>query len=87
VKFLIPMRGWASFDTEGTAIFEPEKDTIFVEEFKRLADKHIEVIEVNANIDEPAFGEAIIKAFNELINQRNWEEDIDDTSKIQPARC
>jgi len=67
VKFLIPMKGWASFDAEGTAIYEPETDTIFVEEFKRLAGKHIEVIEVNANIDEPAFGEAIIKAFNEVI--------------------
>lgn len=68
VKFLMPMKGWTSFDTEGMAIYEPEADKIFVEEFKRLAGKHIEVIEVNANIDEPEFGEAIIKAFKELIN-------------------
>ncbi len=67
VKFLIPLKGWASFDKAGTAIFEPESDLIFVKVFKELAAEHIEVIEVDANIDEPEFGEAVIKAFKDLV--------------------
>ena len=66
VKFLIPMKGWASFDIAGTAIFEPESDSIFTKVIKELAAEHVEVIEVDANIDEPEFGEAVIKAFKDL---------------------
>jgi uncharacterized protein (UPF0261 family) len=66
VKFLIPLKGWASFDIAGTAIFEPESDSIFTKVFKESVAEHVEVIEVDANIDEPEFGEAVIKAFKDL---------------------
>ncbi|KLU62953.1 hypothetical protein CEB3_c07050 [Peptococcaceae bacterium CEB3] len=67
VKVLIPLRGWASFDMEGCAIYDPESDRIFTKEFRHRVNRNIEIVEVDANIDEPEFGAAVVQAFHDVM--------------------
>ncbi len=70
VKFLMPQRGWSSFDAEGASVYEPESDQIFAQELRRLLKDEVEIREIDANIDEPEFGKAVVEAFLELMELR-----------------
>ena len=75
VKFLIPLQGWASVDVEGADIWDPESNRAFADELKKRVKKDIEVIEVDANIDEPAFAQAVVDAFNLTMESYKSEGD------------
>jgi uncharacterized protein (UPF0261 family) len=62
VKIVIPLRGWSSADREGSETYDPEEDKIFTRRLKEMLKPGIEVIEVDANMEDPLFAEAIVKA-------------------------
>jgi uncharacterized protein (UPF0261 family) len=68
VKFIIPTRGWSGIDCEGTVLYDPQEDRIFVEELKKHLRGDIEVREVDANLEDVPFAEAILKAFKEVMS-------------------
>jgi uncharacterized protein (UPF0261 family) len=61
VKIIIPMKGWSSVDYPGSATYNPEQDSIFINELKKLLRGDIEVITFPANMEDPEFGEAVTK--------------------------
>lgn len=61
VKVLIPQKGWSSVDTVGNPTYDPEEDRIFVRELRALLKPEIEVMEVDANMEDPLFAEAVFK--------------------------
>ena len=60
VKVVIPLKGWSSIDSPGRSTYDPEEDAIFIEELSRRLKKEIEVIQVDANMEEPEFANAVI---------------------------
>jgi len=60
VKIVIPGRGWSSVDVPGNPTFDPLEDMIFVEELKAGLEKNILVSVVDANMEEPAFADAVV---------------------------
>ena len=67
VIFLFPLKGWSSIDYEGSAIHEPETDKVFIETFKKLADKRIVIKEYNLHLEDKEFAEKIVEHFAEII--------------------
>jgi len=67
VKVLIPLGGWSSLDKRGTDFNEPELDRVFVDQLKKKLKQGIEVREVDADLEAPAFAQALVKAFEEII--------------------
>lgn len=67
VTFLFPLKGWSSIDYEGSAIHEPETDKVFIETFKKLADKRIVIKEYNLHLEDKEFAEKIVEHFAEII--------------------
>lgn len=61
VKVLIPTKGWSSVDTVGNPTYDPEEDRVFVRELRALLKPGIEVLEIDANLEEPLFAEAVVK--------------------------
>lgn len=61
VRVLIPMRGWSSVDAPGNPTHDPREDKVFVNELLARLRPEIMVSEVDANMEDPAFGEAVIK--------------------------
>ncbi|MBW1707669.1 MAG: Tm-1-like ATP-binding domain-containing protein [Deltaproteobacteria bacterium] len=67
VKFVIPLKGWSSVDIPGNPTYDPKEDRIFTEELRRRLKPEIESIEVNANLEDPEFAKAIVKAALEVL--------------------
>jgi uncharacterized protein (UPF0261 family) len=67
VKVLIPTRGWASIDKDGSPVYAPDEDRHFVVELRQNVKPEIEIIEVESNLEDDAFVEAVTKAFLSLL--------------------
>jgi uncharacterized protein (UPF0261 family) len=61
VKLVIPLRGWSSVDSPGNPTYDPQEDRLFSTEIRKTLRKDIEIVEVDANMEDPAFAKAIIK--------------------------
>lgn len=72
-KFLIPKHGWLSIDKPGSEFYSPESIKAFVAALRASLKLEIEVIEVEANIDEPAFAEEVVRAFREVMKLARHE--------------
>ena len=68
VKIVIPLQGWSSVDSPGNPTYDPKEDLIFTEELRRRLKPEIEVQEVDANLEDPVFAEAISRAALNLFN-------------------
>ncbi len=67
VKIIVPTKGWSGIDGEGSVLYEPETDRIFIDELRKLLKDDIEIKEVDANLEEQRFAEEVIKAFKEVM--------------------
>jgi uncharacterized protein (UPF0261 family) len=61
VKIVIPLQGWSSVDSPGNPTYDPAEDRIFALVLKEKLKKEIEVLEVDANMEDPEFAEVVIK--------------------------
>ncbi|MEJ2048135.1 MAG: Tm-1-like ATP-binding domain-containing protein, partial [Dehalococcoidia bacterium] len=66
-KFLIPKRGWISIEKEGSDFYDPQGIQAFVDGLKEKLKAEIEIREVDANIDDPVFAQAVVTAFEEVV--------------------
>ncbi len=66
-KFLIPRKGWISIEKEDSDFYNPQGIQAFIDGLKEKLKPEIELREVDANIDDPAFGQAVVDAFKEVM--------------------
>jgi uncharacterized protein (UPF0261 family) len=52
LKLVIPLRGWSSLDHEGSILYDPDEDRLFVEELKKNLTVPLEVEEIDCNLEE-----------------------------------
>ncbi len=69
VRMVIPLKGWSSVDAPGNPTHDPEEDREFVRELKILLNPAILIEEVEANMEEPVFAEAVVRAALETLRQ------------------
>jgi len=69
VKVVIPLRGWSSVDSPGNPTYDPEEDRLFTTELRKTLRKDIEIIEVNANMEDPVFAKTLIKLALEMFKE------------------
>ena len=62
VCVMLPLKGWSSVDYPGNATFNPEEDRVFNAVLQEKLNPDITVMEVDANMEDPAFAEAVAKA-------------------------
>jgi uncharacterized protein (UPF0261 family) len=67
VKIVLPLKGWSSVDYPGNPTYAPEEDLVFSRELKKALKPEIEIVEVDANMEEPGFAEAVVKAALEIL--------------------
>jgi uncharacterized protein (UPF0261 family) len=71
VVFLFPKRGWSSVDRPGLPTYDPAEDLLFVEELRSYVGGHVQIREVEDNLEEPAFADAVVQACEELFLARD----------------
>lgn len=69
VKVLLPMRGVSEIDLEGKPFYWPETLTAFRDALKRNISAHIQVIEYDTHINDPAFALAAADALLKLLGK------------------
>lgn len=66
VRIIVPLQGWSSVDSKGNPTYDPEEDMIFVNILKNELDSNIQIIEVDANIEDESFSRTVIDSALEL---------------------
>jgi uncharacterized protein (UPF0261 family) len=70
VAVVIPRLGFSSFDQEGGVFWEPETDRVFAPALKASLKPEIEVIEVEAHINDPLFAETAVALLEEMMGRK-----------------
>ncbi len=70
VSILIPLRGWSSLDKEGSILYDPEQDKVFVEELRKNLQPKIDIVEVDCNLEDPLFALALVEKLETLYKRR-----------------
>lgn len=66
VRLVVPLKGWSSVDREGNPTYAPDEDRVFTQELRSQLNPDIKIREVNANMEESAFAEALLDASLEV---------------------
>jgi len=66
VKVMVPLQGWSSVDCKGNPTYDPKEDQVFVETLRNELDPRVEIIEIDANMEDQVFSQEIIKSALEL---------------------
>ena len=60
VSVLIPLNGWSAVDFTGNPTYDPEEDRVFVQTLRERLTQDIEIVEVNANMEDPEFAKVVV---------------------------
>jgi len=66
VIVVIPLKGWSGVDIPGNPTYDPIGDAVFTSRLKEKLYSGIKVREIDANMEENAFAQAIIGAAKEV---------------------
>jgi len=69
VRVIVPDRGWSSVDAPGNPTYDPEEDRAFVDELRALLDPRIPIEDVDANMEDAAFAESVVRAALEVLRE------------------
>ncbi len=67
IKLVVPLRGWSSLDREGSILYDPEEDQIFIEELKKNLRVRLEIEEVDCNLEDFDTARALVKSLVRLM--------------------
>lgn len=70
VKIIFPLRGWSSFDREGSVLYNPKEDMVFVKELKEQLKPAIETEEIDYNLEDPAYARALVHSLDAMMKNR-----------------
>jgi uncharacterized protein (UPF0261 family) len=70
VMVLIPLRGWSSVDSPGNPTYDPKEDRLFITELRKTVKKDIQVVEVDANMEDPEFAAAVFGVAVEMFSEK-----------------
>jgi uncharacterized protein (UPF0261 family) len=70
VKILIPLRGWSSVDKEGSILYDPYGDRVFVEEIEKYLKAEIGIEYVDCNLDDPIFARKLVDSLDIIMKQK-----------------
>jgi len=66
VVFLFPTEGWSAVDPPSSHMYEPEQDRIFLDLLREGAGTGVDIREVQANLEDEAFAQAVVDACLEI---------------------
>jgi uncharacterized protein (UPF0261 family) len=65
----VPLRGVSALAVEGGPFYDPQADEALLEGLHETLSDHVEVHELDLEINDPAFAEAIADRLDELIRE------------------
>jgi uncharacterized protein (UPF0261 family) len=67
IKLVVPLRGWSSLDQEGSILYDPEEDRLFIDELKKNLRHPLEIEEVDCNLEDIRTARALVESLDNFI--------------------
>jgi uncharacterized protein (UPF0261 family) len=61
VTVMVPLNGWSSADLPGNDTHDPAEDRLFTQVLREKLNSDIEIVEVDANMEDPEFAAEVVK--------------------------
>jgi uncharacterized protein (UPF0261 family) len=78
VKLVVPLKGWSSLDQEGSILYDPEEDRIFINELKKNLKRDIEIEEVDCNLEDIKTAQVLVESLDRLMKEGKRSKTISD---------
>lgn len=69
IKLVVPLRGWSSLDQEGSILYNPEEDRIFINELKKNLKRDIEIEEIDCNLEDIKTAQILVESLDRLMKE------------------
>jgi uncharacterized protein (UPF0261 family) len=69
VKFFVPLKGWSAIDGEGSVLYDPEGDRVFIDALKEGLNPQVEIVDVPCNLEDIEFAEAMVNTFDRMFKE------------------
>jgi uncharacterized protein (UPF0261 family) len=69
IAIVIPLRGFSAVDRPGQHFYNPEADAAFAEAIKENVKNGVEVVKVDAHINDSRFARAVVGTFDKLVKR------------------
>jgi uncharacterized protein (UPF0261 family) len=69
VAIVIPLGGFSSVDAEGQHFYDPQADAVFARVIKDNVKNKVDIIEVNAHINDAKFARKVVDTFDKLLKK------------------
>lgn len=66
VAVVIPLRGFSEASKKGAPLHDPQADRGLIRALKENLDKRVKVVEVDCNMNDDAFADEVLRAFDEI---------------------
>jgi uncharacterized protein (UPF0261 family) len=70
IKLVVPLRGWSSLDREGSILYDPQEDQIFIEELKKYLKVSLEIEEVDCNLEDMDTAKALVNSLVKFMEEK-----------------
>ena len=70
LKMIVPSKGWSSIDQEGSVLYDPEADLVFMDELKKHLEIDIPFETVDCNLEDLPTAQAIVNSLDEFMKER-----------------
>ncbi|MFH1115254.1 MAG: Tm-1-like ATP-binding domain-containing protein [Pseudomonadota bacterium] len=70
LKLVVPLRGWSSIDREGSVLYDPEQDRVFIGELKKGLTVDLDIEEVDANLEDMETARALVEGLDTFMKGR-----------------
>jgi uncharacterized protein (UPF0261 family) len=75
VKFFVPLKGWSAIDREGMVLYDPDGDRVFVDALRKGLDPRVEIVEIQCNLEDFEFAQAMVDAFDGIFKKLQHQKD------------
>jgi uncharacterized protein (UPF0261 family) len=69
IKLVVPLKGWSSLDQEGSPLYDPEEDSIFIDELKKNLRRSIEIEELDCNLEDIRTARVLVDSLENFMSE------------------
>jgi uncharacterized protein (UPF0261 family) len=73
VKLVVPLRGWSSLDTEGSVLYNPDEDRLFIDELKKHLTVPLDMEEVDCNLEDMDTAISLVNSLERMMAAQQRE--------------
>jgi uncharacterized protein (UPF0261 family) len=69
IRLVVPLRGWSSIDREGSVLYDPKEDRIFIDALRKNLKVPLEIEEVDCNLEDLGTAQALVESLDRFMKK------------------